>query len=98
MVCMDARSLKFIAAACGGELLNGSPQTAVRRVCTDSRQAQAGDLFFSLKGERFDGHDFIAEVAQKRVAAMVIERAKVPATDPGCPILIAENTRLALGR
>ncbi len=60
---MEARSLKFIATACAGEQLSGSPETRVRRVCTDSRQTQAGDLFFALPGERFDGHDFLREAA-----------------------------------
>ena len=73
-VCMEARSLKFIATACAGELLSGSPETLVHRVCTDSRQAQAGDLFFALPGERFDGHDFLREAAEKGAGAVVVER------------------------
>ena len=64
-VCMEARSLEFIATACAGEQLSGSPETRVHRVCTDSRQVQAGDLFFALPGERFDGHDFLREAARK---------------------------------
>src|SRR2546422_399804 len=73
MVCMDARSLKFMATACGGELLSGSPQAVVRRVCTDSRQAQAGDLFFALRGDRFDGHDFLQDAVRKGAVAVVVE-------------------------
>ena len=65
---MDARSLKYIAEACGGEQLKGSPEAMVDRVCSDSRHAQAGDLFFALAGERFDGHDFLAAVAKQGVA------------------------------
>ena len=42
------------------------------RVTTDSRALAAGDLFVALKGERFDGHDFVpAALAQGAVAAMV---------------------------
>ena len=55
---MEPRTLKYIAEATEGELLNGSPGHAVTRLCTDSRQAQPGDLFFALAGERFDGHTF----------------------------------------
>lgn len=54
--------------------MKGSPQTPVLRVCPDSRQAQAGDLFFAIKGDRFDGHDFLVEVAEKGVAAVVVSR------------------------
>ena len=62
---MEARSLKFVADACAGERLSGSPETRVHRVCTDSRQVQAGDLFFAMPGERFDGHDFCNKLPRK---------------------------------
>ena len=63
---MEARSLEFVAAACEGELLFGSPDALVRRVCTDSRQIAAGDLFIALAGEKFDAHSFLAEVVEVR--------------------------------
>src|SRR4051812_32140353 len=95
---MDSRSLKYVVTACAGEQLNGSPEVLVNRVCSDSRQAQAGDLFFALSGERFDGHEFLAEVAQKGVAAMVVERAKAPANLPVCAVIAVDSPRQALGR
>ncbi len=94
---MDARSLKYIAEACGGELLKGSPTVMVNRVCSDSRQAQAGDLFFALAGERFDGHDFLAAVAQQGVAAVVADRKRVSA-DLSCGVIAVDNPRQALGK
>jgi UDP-N-acetylmuramoyl-tripeptide--D-alanyl-D-alanine ligase len=93
---MEARSLKFIAQACAGELL-GSQQGCVERVCTDSRQAQPGDLFFALAGDRFDGHDFLPAVARKGAAAVVVQRNRVPKDITGCATITAENTRQALG-
>ena len=62
---MDARSLDFVCRACGGELICGSPEATVVRVSTDSRQARAGDLFVAIKGDKFDGHDFVADVIAK---------------------------------
>jgi UDP-N-acetylmuramoyl-tripeptide--D-alanyl-D-alanine ligase len=94
---MDSRSLKFVAAACAGELLNGSPDLTVARVCSDSRKVQSGDLFFAISGERFDGHDFLAEVAQKGAAAVVAARARIPATLP-CATIAVDDPRAALGR
>ena len=76
---MEARSLRFIATACAGEQLNGSPETRVHRVTTDSRQTQAGDLFFALPGGRFDGHDFLRQAAEQGAGAVVVERKRVPA-------------------
>ncbi|MGA9450354.1 MAG: UDP-N-acetylmuramoyl-tripeptide--D-alanyl-D-alanine ligase, partial [Verrucomicrobiia bacterium] len=95
---MERRSLKFVAEACAARLKRGSENTLVQRVSTDSRQAQAGDLFFAIKGEHFDGHNFLNEVAAKRVAAVVVERKNVPAPLPECAVLAVDDTRAALGR
>src|SRR5437899_3198053 len=94
---MDARSLQFVVSACAGELRLGSPATTVRRVCTDSRRVQQGDLFFALAGERFDGHDFVAEAGQK-ATAVVVDRQRAPAEWGGCALILVESTRVALGQ
>ena len=95
---MEARSLRFIATASAGEQLNGSPETRVHRVTTDSRQTQAGDLFFALPGGRFDGHDFLWQAAEKGAGAVVVERKRVPAGWSGCAIIAVQDTRKALGQ
>src|SRR5581483_315778 len=94
---MDFRSLKFVATACAGEQLSGSSETVISNVCSDSRQAQAGDLFFALTGDRFDGHDFLEAVAQKGVAAVVAARSRVPA-GLSCAVIAEDDPRQALGR
>ena len=43
----------------------------VRRVITDSRQAQEGDLFVALAGEHHDAHDFVPDVLAKGARAIV---------------------------
>jgi UDP-N-acetylmuramoyl-tripeptide--D-alanyl-D-alanine ligase len=95
---VETRSLKFVAEACAGEIRRGSPETLVENICTDSRQAKAGDLFFAIRGEKFDGHEFINEVAAKGVAAIVIEQKKVPPQLPDCAVLIVDDVRIALGK
>ncbi|HYD95409.1 MAG TPA: UDP-N-acetylmuramoyl-tripeptide--D-alanyl-D-alanine ligase [Noviherbaspirillum sp.] len=62
-------------------------------VSTDSRQVSIGNLFVALRGERFDAHDFLNEVAAKGVAAVVVER--LPA-GLAVPALVVPDTRLAL--
>ncbi|HWY76380.1 MAG TPA: UDP-N-acetylmuramoyl-tripeptide--D-alanyl-D-alanine ligase, partial [Verrucomicrobiae bacterium] len=88
--------MKFVASACAGEQLGGSPDVLITRVCSDSRQAQPGDLFFALTGERFDGHDFVAEVAKKGAAAVVVQTSRLPAEPVGCPVISVNNPRQAL--
>jgi len=96
-MCMESRDLKFITAACRGTLLAGSPEARIQRVCTDSRQLRAGDLFFALSGPRFDGHDFVPEVVGKAGGVVIRgDRASIP---PGAGAVIAvEDPQDALGR
>ncbi|MBC8094901.1 MAG: UDP-N-acetylmuramoyl-tripeptide--D-alanyl-D-alanine ligase [Akkermansiaceae bacterium] len=95
---MEVRSLKFIAGACAGEQRRGSPESPIRRVCTDSRQAQAGDLFVAIPGERHDAHAFLSDVMRKGVTAVLVERSKAIAEFPGCAVVAVDNTRIALGQ
>jgi UDP-N-acetylmuramoyl-tripeptide--D-alanyl-D-alanine ligase len=95
---VEQRSLKFIAEACAADVRRGSVKTLLKNVCTDSRQAKPGDLFFAIKGGHFDGHDFLDEVAAKGVAAVVVKRKKVPATLPECAVLAVGDPRAALGK
>ena len=95
---MEPRSLKYIAEATEGELRHDLPERMVMRICVDSRQAQAGDLFFALAGERFDAHNFLPEVAERGVTAVVAERSKIPAGFQGCAVIAVDNTRAALGQ
>jgi UDP-N-acetylmuramoyl-tripeptide--D-alanyl-D-alanine ligase len=95
---MDVRSLTYIAGACDGELIRGEGNRTVSRVCLDSRQAQAGDVFFALKGDRFDGHDYIGEVARKGVDAVVMARTRLPVEAAGSAVIAVDDPRKALGR
>jgi UDP-N-acetylmuramoyl-tripeptide--D-alanyl-D-alanine ligase len=95
---MDSRSLQFIATACGGTLQGGAPETRVSRVCTDSRRVEPDDLFIALKGERFDAHDFLSQVAQQGAAALVVEQSRLPAQSYGRPVIAVPDTRQALGK
>jgi UDP-N-acetylmuramoyl-tripeptide--D-alanyl-D-alanine ligase len=95
---VETRSLKFVADACAAELRRGAGELPVKNVCTDSRSARSGDLFFAIRGERFDGHDFVSEVAAKGAAAVVVDQQKVPASLPDCAVLAVDDPRAALGR
>jgi UDP-N-acetylmuramoyl-tripeptide--D-alanyl-D-alanine ligase len=53
----------------------GKGDGSVTGVSTDSRTVSPRDVFVALKGERFDGHDFIPAVAGKGVRAFVVEKS-----------------------
>ena len=71
-----------------------------KRVHTDTRTLQPGDLFVALKGERFDANDFLAEAkARGAVAALCQgEQAQSKLRDAGLPGLVVPDAKLALGK
>jgi UDP-N-acetylmuramoyl-tripeptide--D-alanyl-D-alanine ligase len=94
---VDARSLEFIREAVRGEIRNGRPGTVVRDVCLDSRKVAAGNLFIALQGERFDGHDHLTQAFNSGAGAALVERAKVEGKIFSGPLVLVENSRIALG-
>lgn len=69
-------------------------EVVVTGLTTDSRAVVSGNLFVALRGERFDAHDFLEQVAGQGASALIVERA------PGnlaVPALIVADTRAALG-
>jgi UDP-N-acetylmuramoyl-tripeptide--D-alanyl-D-alanine ligase len=55
-------------------------------------------LFFAITGEKFDGHDFINEIAAKGAVAVVVEKKKLPAKLPACAVLAVDDVRVAFGK
>ncbi|HEY6106115.1 MAG TPA: UDP-N-acetylmuramoyl-tripeptide--D-alanyl-D-alanine ligase [Anaeromyxobacteraceae bacterium] len=84
--------------AAGGRWM-GTPPAAVEGVFTDTRQPSAGACFVALRGERFDGHDFLAEAARGGAACAVVaeSRAAAPAGQASLPLLAVPDTLAALG-
>ncbi len=67
-------------------------------VGTDSRALVPGQLFVALRGERFDGHAFVAEAAAGGAAAALVDAAWAAVNaEPPLPLLVVDDTRLALG-
>ena len=71
---MATFTLKEIAEATGGDMV-GEPGALATGVSTDSRAAAPGELFVALRGERFDGHDFIAPCAARGVGIFLVDAA-----------------------
>ena len=65
----------------------------------DSRTIAPGELFFAVRGERFDGHDFVSAAVERGAIAAVVSRARVAALPDAAlavPLLIADDPLLAL--
>lgn len=93
-------SLRQAAQWCGAEMLDASQEAShVTGYSIDSRTIQSGDLFFAIKGEHFDGHDFVANALNNGAAGVVVARARLLALSPEIrkkPLLIVEDTLIAL--
>ncbi|MDI9819210.1 MULTISPECIES: UDP-N-acetylmuramoyl-tripeptide--D-alanyl-D-alanine ligase [unclassified Legionella] len=78
-------------------VLNSScdSNAVITGVTIDSRQVKSGDLFIAVKGERFDGHDFIEEAAAKGAIAVVCTQASRPVS---IPQFIVKDTLKALAQ
>jgi len=82
---------------CAGRLLFGSPATLFTSVITDSRSASPGALFFALRGERYDGREFVSS-ALEMGASGAVTSAPVKWEYPGAALIQVEDTLAALGR
>nr|WP_283950378.1 UDP-N-acetylmuramoyl-tripeptide--D-alanyl-D-alanine ligase [Pseudomonas piscis] len=85
--------LSEVAAPLNARLIAGDARFS--GVSIDSRAIQPGQLFVALTGPRFDGHDYLNEVAGKGAVAALVER-EIP--DSTLPQLLVKDTRLALGQ
>jgi UDP-N-acetylmuramoyl-tripeptide--D-alanyl-D-alanine ligase len=83
---------QLIASMPGSQL---TADASFDKVSTDSRTANAGALFVALRGETFDAHDFLAQVAGNGAAAVVAERLPEGWT---LPAIVVPNTLTALGQ
>src|SRR5262245_6174700 len=73
-------TLEEISAAVGGTL-EGRANVKAKGYSIDTRTLKPGEVFFAVKGPRFDGHNFVRQAFENKAAAAVIETS-VPAPGP----------------
>ncbi|WP_250452313.1 UDP-N-acetylmuramoyl-tripeptide--D-alanyl-D-alanine ligase [Caballeronia sp. ATUFL_M2_KS44] len=94
---MTMFTLREAAALIPGAVVIGDESIAIARVVTDSRAVQAGDLFVAVKGDRFDAHDFLDQVAKSGAAAALVSRELRNSDAWPLPVVKVKDTRAALG-
>ena len=84
-----------VVEATNGRLAQGRPDAPLTGVSTDSRTLAPGELFIAIRGERFDGHDFVPKLT--KAGGAMVERwpLEVP---PGLPVVVVDSTVAAYGR
>jgi UDP-N-acetylmuramoyl-tripeptide--D-alanyl-D-alanine ligase len=96
---MKPMSIRQVRAAVAGKALSAIADDAplVQTVCTNSREMAAGSLFIALRGEKFDGHAFLADAARCGAVAALVEQPPVESL-AGIALIQVANTRIAMGK
>ena len=76
--------------------MQGPAKSRVRSVCIDSRIVKKGELFIAVKGDVFDGHDFIDGVVAKGVRVLIVHKP-VDVKNPRISVIRVKDTIRALG-
>ncbi len=79
--------------ATGARVVHAERIPAIVRVVTDTRALGAGDTFLALRGERFDGHDYVEDAVSRGAAALVIDDPR--AAPASIPALLVTDTKRA---
>src|ERR1700679_2456943 len=93
---MNSWSVKEVCEATGGKL----EQTGTRPILgvgTDTRSDLKGKVFFALKGENFDAHEFAGQAAQNGAAVIVIDK-KVLKLPSDVSVILVDDTLKGLQR
>lgn len=89
------RDIKQIANV---EIVNSNLIGRITGVLIDSRKINQGELFFAIKGENFDGHDYVDEVISKGASAVVIQKNQMQRfAEKNYPMILVDDTIQALG-
>lgn len=88
-----ARAAEFMPAA--GEF---DPDAVASGYSIDSRTLQPGDLFFAVRGERLDGHDFVEAALAKGATGAVVEKQQVERFPSKTRLLVVEDSLRSLQR
>ena len=86
-----SRVAEFLSAA--GEF---DHKAIAQAYSIDSRTVQPGELFFAVKGERMDGHDFVPQALEKEAVAAVVRKDQLPRYPVKARLLAVDDTLVAL--
>jgi UDP-N-acetylmuramoyl-tripeptide--D-alanyl-D-alanine ligase len=87
-----------LVAAMAGRPFGTLPET-VNGISIDTRSLEAGDAFFAIKGDRFDGHDFATAAMAAGAGLMVVSEARLPSLGRlAVPMIVVDDVLAALGK
>jgi UDP-N-acetylmuramoyl-tripeptide--D-alanyl-D-alanine ligase len=94
---LPAIPIEDVAAAVGGRISGDPAAVVVRGASVDSRRVAAGSLFVALRGEREDGHAYVADALRAGAVAALVERPVELPPELDVPQVVASDALRALG-
>jgi len=85
-----------VAAAAGGQVVSGNADQRIERWSIDSRSIAPGEMFVAIRGERFDGHDFVAGAMERGALGVVAEAGRAAHVGAGRLVIAVDDTTRAL--
>jgi UDP-N-acetylmuramoyl-tripeptide--D-alanyl-D-alanine ligase len=90
-------TLHELLKATQGKLVRGNLRAKVKGISINSRTIKPAEAFLAIKGENFDGHDFIAEAIKKGSGCIISLPQKAKTAYRGIPLIEVRDTIKALG-
>ncbi|MCL0032524.1 UDP-N-acetylmuramoyl-tripeptide--D-alanyl-D-alanine ligase [Peptococcaceae bacterium] len=90
-------TLEEITLAVDGELMQGDKNKTVSSVSIDTRTLKKGDLFFALRGTKYDAHEFLEQAVEKGASGLVVSKDDL-SLKSSVPIIKVSDTLKALAK
>ncbi|MGB3111652.1 MAG: UDP-N-acetylmuramoyl-tripeptide--D-alanyl-D-alanine ligase, partial [Candidatus Omnitrophota bacterium] len=91
-------TVREIADVTGGKLKTGDESAVVKGLSIDTRSIRPGEIFIALKGQNFDGHDYIEEAVKKGASGLIVERETGSFREENVEhIIVVKDSREAMG-
>lgn len=93
-------TVREVVSATGGRQVSGSPDEFIGGLSTDSRRMIPGHIFLALKGERYNGHNFLDKAINAGAAGVIVESGAVipkEISTNGLAVITVSSTLKALG-
>src|SRR5215475_7125719 len=87
---------EWVAAAMGGTIVKGGALDDFSGVSIDTRTLRAGELYFGIRGDRFDGADFAAAATEAGATGVVVPRGRAVDDVEGAVVIEVDDTTSAL--
>ena len=89
---MIETSVSDITEWCGGALITGVPSHTITSISTDSRSIASGETFLAIKGENFNGHDFLEKAIEAGAKSLIVSELPEPTESFSGDVIHCRNT------